>query len=492
MNKIIAKTSFLEGKIPLKQRMWHIEHNRYSLPVCLCGTVLKWNAKDKTYRRYCSSKCANNDPLVKEKREKTCLAKYGHKTNLSADSNKQKQKQTLLDKYGVDNFAKTKQFKEQYVSTCIERHGVSNTSKLEATQKKIDATHEARYGRKRRSQIHIPEAIIATKNNKELMEHWFNELKMPVTEIAKILGVNHSQLCVHFRDNLGIDITRHQVSTVERQINEYIQSLGVTTEQSNRTLIKPKELDIIIPVKKLAIEVNGVAWHSELRGKDKTYHLNKMNQCNALGYRLVQILDCEWNSKEDLVKSRISGMLGKNNRIFARKCTIIEVTATEATKFFNDNHIQGMCVHNTAYGLSFNGTLVAVMSFGKSRYAKRYEWELLRFANIKYTNVIGGASRLLAHFIKNKKPLNIVSYCDLRWNTGNLYSTIGFTKISQSGPNYWYTKNYTKIESRIRYQKHKLKDALISYDPANTEWENMVNNGYDRIWDCGNAVYLWD
>ena len=35
----------------------------------------------------------------------------------------------------------------------------------------------------------------------------------------------------------------------------------------------------------------------------------------------------------------------------------------------------------------------------------------------------------------------------------------------------------------------KLKNKLESFNSELSEWENMKNNGYDRIWDCGNYVF---
>ena len=63
-------------------------------------------------------------------------------------------------------------------------------------------------------------------------------------------------------------------------------------------------------------------------------------------------------------------------------------------------------------------------------------------------------------------------------------------------PNYWYFKgNVLQLESRVKYQKHKLKSLLEFFDESKTEVENMKANGYNRIFDCGNLVYekfFWD
>ena len=261
--KIIDQTLFLGiGTIPMQQRLFHIDNKLYIIPLCKTCNIsqVKWSIKNLKYSTYCCSKCAHSDPIVTSKREDTCLLKYGHTTNLKADSNKQKQRDTLLEKYGVDNFAKSAEFTEKFKNTCLTRYGVTNPSKLSSVQDKIDVTHMNRYGRKRSSQVHIPLDIISLKDDPAIMKYWFQTMQMPVTEIAELLGINHSQLCVHFKKNLGIDITRHSVSLIERQVGEYLTSNGIIYEISNRTLIGPKELDIFVPSFNLAIEINGLAW----------------------------------------------------------------------------------------------------------------------------------------------------------------------------------------------------------------------------------------
>ena len=41
------------------------------------------------------------------------------------------------------------------------------------------------------------------------------------------------------------------------------------------------------------------------------------------------------------------------------------------------------------------------------------------------------------------------------------------------------------------FQKHKLKDKLENFDSDLTEVENMINNGYNRIYDCGNLKFVY-
>ena len=132
------------------------------------------------------------------------------------------------------------------------------------------------------------------------------------------------------------------------------------------------------------------------------------------------------------------------------------------------------------------------MSFSKSRFNKNIEWELLRFCTKINTQVIGAASKLLSYFIKNFNPNSIISYANRRWSNGKLYEKLNFKYIGATKPNYFYfIPNENILYSRVKFQKHKLKDILPVYDYSLSETINMYNNGYRKIYDCGNLKYIW-
>ena len=113
-------------------------------------------------------------------------------------------------------------------------------------------------------------------------------------------------------------------------------------------------------------------------------------------------------------------------------------------------------------------------------------YHLNRFCNKINTNVIGGASKLLKYFIRNYSPELIISYADRRYSNGNLYEKLGFERIGESRPNYWYIKGQ-KRHYRFKFRK----DILIKegFDSNLTEREIMLERGYLRIYDCGNIKY---
>ena len=162
-----------------------------------------------------------------------------------------------------------------------------------------------------------------------------------------------------------------------------------------------------------------------------------------------------------------------------------------SNKFLFENHIQGKCPSSIKLGLFYNDEIVSLMTFGKSRHFignGKTEWELLRFCNKMDTRVVGGASKLLKHFIKTYNPNEIVSYADKRWSDGNLYEVLGFQKYNESKPNYFYIVN-GKREYRFNYRKSIL--VKQGYDPNKTEKQIMEERGIPRIYDCGCLCYKW-
>ncbi len=193
--------------------------------------------------------------------------------------------------------------------------------------------------------------------------------------------------------------------------------------------------------------------------------------------------------KMKIWKSMINAKKNNVTKIYARKCEIKHISYGEAAIFMNNNHIQGEVSHSVAYGLFYKEELVSVMSFGKSRYNKNYEYELLRYANKLNIAVIGGAGKLLNAFILEYSPKSIISYANLRFSEGKLYEKLNFTFLYKSTPNYFYIKDNI-IYSRIQAQKAKLSKLLENFNPNLSESENMKINGFKKITDRGNLVYV--
>jgi very-short-patch-repair endonuclease/predicted Zn-ribbon and HTH transcriptional regulator len=284
----------------------------------------------------------------------------------------------------------------------------------------------------------------------------------------------------------------------EVEIRQLLSDYGVSYIKNHRQLIKPLEVDLYIPDHKLAIEYNGHYFHSEIQGKDRQYHITKTKRCEIEGVRLIHIFEGEWIKNSNLVKHKIKNILGLNrHKIFARKCEIREISKDVKKKFNEKYHIQGDTVSCINLGLFYKNRLVQVMTFSKLRKSlgnasKEGSYELARVSSVRGFNIIGGSSKLLKYFERTYNPTYLLSYADRRWSVGDVYHKLGFTLTKISQPNYWYfhKSNTLKLYHRYKFAKHHLNKLLGKYNPDDSEWINMMNNGYDRIWDCGNYVFV--
>jgi transposase len=312
--------------------------------------------------------------------------------------------------------------------------------------------------------------------------------------LAKTLNVSRSHIRSQLiKNKIKIKpIEPSYRSNAEISLYNYLTSIFVDDEwiHSDKSIIGPYELDIVNVSKKLAIEYCGLYWHSELSsGKKQNYHRDKYRKCKEKGYRLITIFDTD---DIDKVKSLLLKLLGSTKKIGARKTSIVKLQSKDAMKFHKKHHLHSAVGGSHHYGLVYNDELVMVSSFGKNRYSDKYQYECSRITSHSNYTVVGGVSKLIKYFIDTDMPSSIITFSDLRFGEGTVYLNCNFERLEDAGPNYWYSKKYTPtLYSRVKFQKHKLKDILEVYDPLKTEFENMADNDWDRIWDCGNAKYIW-
>lgn len=253
----------------------------------------------------------------------------------------------------------------------------------------------------------------------------------------------------------------------------------------------------MIPELNLAIDCNGLYWHSELQKEDNFYHYKKKEFIEKCGYSLIYIWEDDWNDihKKDIILSRISSKLKLNKHIYARKCLIKELTPKLYRDFCNENHLHGSVNASIKAGLFFDNELVEVVGLGKSRKLignnkDDVSYELLRLCTKKYINVIGGFSKLMNYVINKFNINSIYSYADLSWIDlkGTSYINSGFYIDKVIDSEYWWVVNNIR-ENRLNYTKSKL--VSLGYDKHLTEIEIMHSLKYYRIFGPGNLKFIY-
>lgn len=313
-------------------------------------------------------------------------------------------------------------------------------------------------------------------------------------DIQQDLGYSISTI-ISYLHRFGLDDCIEKFSNIsheETQLIDYIKSFNVTCDIHNRQILHPQEIDIYIPDKHIGIEYNGDYWHSTYQKQDAYYHIAKTQRAKDHNIRLIHIFEHEWLLKQNKIKNYLKSVFIVNQQIIpARKCRLKQLSNIAIKDFTNENHLQGHITCSEAYGLYYEDMLVEIMTFGNSRFAKENCTELLRLCTKTGYIVVGGAGKLFKHYVKTHPNDKIVSYCDLSKFTGKVYEKLGFKYSHTSNPNYVYTKMDTgEVLTRYQCQKHRLVEQ--GFDASLSEEQIMKQRGFNKIYDCGNAVYVYE
>lgn len=454
---------------------------------------------------------------INEKRKITTKKKFGHDNVFQSNDIKEKIAHTNMARYNVINPMQCEEIRKRSTQTVLERYGVENVMQynliatknhenrdyLLAAQKGM-VTKKERYGNpaynnseKTRNTCLIQFGVVnpAQKHYSQLFKQLLRNESLLIAELEKkslaeftnVYGVSYY---IYYRLVKKYNISLE--NQFEKDILNHLMQLTNNIQTRSRSLIAPKEIDFFCPDVNLAIEANGSYWHTENQGRGKKYHVTKTDMCESQGIRCLHIWEHLWNSKKEIYLSILKGIFNQHDKISARKCKIIELDNKIARNFVEKNHIQGSKTSSINIGLTYQDVLVSVMTLSKPRFNPNFDYELDRFCSVLNTRVIGGASKMFKYFIDKYDPDTVLTFSDRSIFHGGVYDMLGFTFIEKTSPNYFYTKDYTHFESRFKYQKHKLSKYLENYDSKKTEYENMVNHGYDRMWDCGHSKWIWE
>lgn len=455
----------------------------------LCGKETKFNGLNG-YNIYCSLKCSNNDPDVKEKKKKAYLEKYGVNNPNKCKYVRDKIKQTNLEKYGTPYTFQSDLVKENIKKTMIERYGVDHPQKCKEIREKTETTSISRYGgvglgseklKLKAKQTCIEKYGVTNPFSDETIKE---QLKQ---ECLEKYGVPYYCMTDKCRNSSVFENSSCNVS--------FMKLLEVANISYSREFsIGTKSYDF--KVDNTLIEVNPTSthnstwgWRGHKNGIDREYHKNKSQLANENGYRCISLFD--WDDYNKVINL----LLKKKDTVYARKCIIKEVTNSDTIAFINKNHLQGYSKSKINIGLYYNSELVSIMTFGNPRYNKHYEYELIRYCYSKH--VIGGEEKLFSYFIKNYKPNSIISYCDLSKFTGKLYEKLGFVCTSKDvkPSKHWvHYKNKQHITDNLLRQRgfdQLLGDKYGCFGKGTSNEELMLSHGFVEVYDCGQATYVW-
>lgn len=282
----------------------------------------------------------------------------------------------------------------------------------------------------------------------------------------------------------------HEQPPFVREVVEWTRSLPIVGIQ----LLKLSSAHVVVAI----LSKNGNELLVHLQGFSMEGNIPRGTENLSLeAARQVTLWEDLWLTKQPIVKSRIAALLGISERIPARLTQVRRLDRPTTLTFLQENHLQDAVLPKFKYGLFLpkkhyrvlqnppetDEFLVAVAAFARPRHFVRGElpyhsYELVRFANLLNTTVVGGLDKLLSHFIKQHQPDDLMTYADLDWSDGQSYRKLGFEAISDTPPQLFRVDPV----SMERYLPHRLPDGMTE--------QSAVERGFVAVYNAGSRKFV--
>ena len=461
-------------------------------------------------------------------RKATSLKRYGVDNPSKSSEIKEKIKQSNLKKYGAASYTSTADGKAQVAHTKLLRHGDPRYNNMKKnTQTKLDRygdstynnrakckqTMQDKYGVDNAFQLtqtrHNYNAYLLNKmdwddlfknlwDNKEEAINYLKDKSYSYYDLSKLLNAPYYTIQawvtrLDLKSYINYEFTGS--SHYESEIETYLNSIKVYPRLHDRSVLEGKELDFYIPQHGFGIEFNGNYFHSS-RFKDRSYHIDKSKAALSKGVHILHIWEYEW--QDPIIQDKIKNILRTRCKfnvetLYARKCEIKEVDKKTADRFLNEYHLQNTCKgQSIRLGLYYEDELIQIITFGKPRYNKNYEYELLRLCTKASYQVTGGSEKLFSYFKKTYTPKSVISYCDNSKFTGDVYYKLGFTLKSYGRPSrHWYNiKTGQHITDNLLRQRGFDQLFGTNYGKGTSNEQLMLEHDFVEIYDCGQSTFI--
>ena len=247
--KLYEELDKLPEELSIKEKLYWYYNGLKERPVCkVCGKLVKFINSSEGYSKHCSSKCSNSSEATKQKKKEAYREKYGADNPQQCKEIREKSKRTVEQKYGVDNVSKNLEIKEKKRQKNLERAGVPcNFYEKSPYLLEFEPNKNGEYKYK------CSHPNECDKCN----EKWF----LSTPQLYCIRLEFKTEPCTRLLTyNAKVDI-----NTIELYIKSILDGSGVKYVQYDRNILNGKELDFFIPEHNIAIECNGMYWHSDIK-----------------------------------------------------------------------------------------------------------------------------------------------------------------------------------------------------------------------------------
>lgn len=463
-NDLTSLKSTYYWVISNQELIYCIKYNITQPPICglsTCNNIILFSEANRCYNVGCKKSHTEKinyfyktgSEQVKQsmdtinKRKSTMLEHYGFDNPMKVLEFKTKQQDTLEETYGVRSPILNATIKNKIIQTNYRKYGFDNPMKNPDVQLKLEKTNLERFG----FSSSLSNPIIQHKKQNTC----FNKfgVHFPLQSTYFLERVKQTKVCKYgfefpFQSpkiQQSIALINNQGSKKEKLLYDFLLPY-TDIILHDRTILNGKELDIYIPDYNMAIEFNGVYWHSEGIIKNKYIHYVKTNLSIINGIDLIHVFETEWDNKQDIVKDICLRKLSIfEQNIDPTSCTVKLVGMYDQNLFHNANNIFGATENNIGIGLYYNSLLVSIMSFKE---LDNFSYDLTRFSTKLRYSIIGAETILFNYFLDNYKPDKVVGYVDRRFNSiYSFYDVLGFSHNFSYLPKVCIIDNYKLWDS---------------------------------------------
>lgn len=431
----------------------------------------KTNQFKDDVRNTWNSKTEEELKNINDKHIKTNLERYGVTHFMKSKKFLEEYKKNMIQKFGIEYPYLSKEAQEKKKETCLENWGTEYSVTHPDVRKKIKETFIEKYG------VDNPFSSeeLREKGKKTCLEHY---------------GVEYG--CI---SKPCIEASNDTISKTNIKFYEMLKNLNIEAQLE----FPLKKYSYDLKVNDILVEINPTFTHNSsidikmknivIDKKDPNYHLNKSKLAEDNGYRCIHVFD--WDSPY-----KIAQMLKEKQTLYARNLVLAEITEDETKAFLEQYHLQGNCNgQSVRLGLYRNTELIQIITFGKPRYNKKYQWELLRLCTKAEYKVVGGAEKLFKHFISTYNPDSIISYCDNAKFTGDIYKRLGMILKDKGKPSkHWCNPRTGRhiTDNLLRQRGYSQLHGDKEHKKGESNELLMLEAGYLEVYDCGQSTWIWN
>lgn len=385
------------------------------------------------------------------KTQATSMERYGCKAPGNNPEARKKASETMMKTLGVPYAMMNDEVRKRGEQTLLEKYGVTNAGKAEEVIEKRKQTNKERYGDV--MPFNRPECY--EKQHQTIMERY---------------GVMYASLLPQVQNKQG------HISNINKDIANKLNSIGYDT--SFEKYLDGKYFDIELIDDQILLEINpsythAAIEHYNLFAVPSTYHLYKTQLANEHGYQCIHLWD--WDNVDIVINQ-----LKPKQLIDASEFQVYKLTKEATDRFLIDN-----CIHGTrrgqmlSLGLVRDDEVYQIMTFGKSKRNKDYPIEMKRACTRIGYKILNGYDKLSKAASQEFGVESCIAYQDISKLSDINYEELGMKLLTTNPPRKIWSKG-----------KKYICDYLVQNPQTDYAEDQLLQDGWLPVYDCGQAVYV--